>query len=64
MYHSRSFAKPPKAVQTVSECIVVLRGSKEISWKAAKAMMTDPNFLRSLTELDVDAITSGQVNMI
>ncbi|EDO35852.1 predicted protein [Nematostella vectensis] len=57
----RSFAKPPRAVQMVSECIVALRGYKEISWKSAKAMMSEGNFLKSLTEMDVDGITTGQV---
>ena len=57
----RSFAKPPKVVQTVCECIVVLKGIKEVSWKSAKGMMTEANFLRSLKEMDVDGITGKQV---
>ncbi|XP_020901970.2 dynein heavy chain 10, axonemal, partial [Exaiptasia diaphana] len=57
----RSFAKPPRAVQMVSECIVILRGYKEVSWKSAKGMMSEGNFLKSLTEMDVDGITIGQV---
>lgn len=62
MYSFRSFAKPPPPVQTVCECIVVLRGYKEISWKTAKGMMSETNFLSSLTTLDVDGINQGQVN--
>ena len=58
----RSFAKPPPPVQTVCECIVVLRGFKEVSWKTAKGMMSETNFLYSLTTLDVDGINQGQVN--
>lgn len=42
----RSFATPPEAVQVVCECVVIIRGIKEVSWKSAKAMMSDPNFLR------------------
>lgn len=57
----RSFAKPPRAVQMVSECIVVMRGFKEVSWKQAKGMMSEANFLKSLTDMDVDGITSAQV---
>ena len=57
----RSFAKPPPPVQTVCECIVVLRGFKEVSWKTAKGMMSETNFLYSLTTLDVDGINIGQV---
>lgn len=61
MFSRRSFAKPPRAVQMVSECIVVMRGYKEVSWKQAKGMMSEANFLKSLTEMDVDGITTAQV---
>ena len=57
----RSFAKPPKLVQTVCECIVVLKGIKEVSWKSAKGMMSEASFLRSLKEMDVDNISQKQV---
>ncbi|XP_053336632.1 dynein axonemal heavy chain 10 [Clarias gariepinus] len=60
----RSFAKPPKQVQSVCECILVLRGYKDISWKTAKAMMSEANFLRSLMEMDCDAISTGQVKTV
>lgn len=61
IFSRRSFAKPPRAVQMVSECIVVMRGYKEVSWKQAKGMMSEANFLKSLTEMDVDGITTAQV---
>jgi len=57
----RSFAKPPKPVQTICECIVVLKGIRDVSWSAAKGMMSDPNFLKSLKEMDVDNISQRQV---
>ncbi|XP_028292993.1 dynein heavy chain 10, axonemal [Gouania willdenowi] len=60
----RSFAKPPKQVQVVCECILVLRGYKEISWKAAKGMMSEANFLRSLMEMDCDSIGNQQVRTV
>nr|XP_057927446.1 dynein axonemal heavy chain 10-like isoform X3 [Doryrhamphus excisus] len=60
----RSFAKPPKQVQVVCECILVLCKKKEINWQAAKAMMSDPGFLRSLMEMDCDAIGSQQVKTV
>ncbi|KAH8871924.1 Dynein heavy chain 10, axonemal [Schistosoma japonicum] len=60
----RSFAKPPKAVQVVSECICVFKGYKEISWKTAKGMMSDTNFLQSLQTMDVDNITSKQSSTV
>ena len=61
--HIRSFAKPPEAVQMVCECIVVLRGFKEINWKTAKGMMADTNFLATLQNMDVDGITQNQVRI-
>ena len=60
----RSFAKPPKAVQTVCECIVVMRGIREVSWKSAKGMMSEANFLKSLTEMDVDNINVKQTQAV
>ena len=59
--HPRSFAKPPHQVQTVCECVVIMRGYKEVSWKTAKGMMSDTNFLNSLKNMDVDGITVSQV---
>ena len=60
----RSFAKPPSAVQTVCECVVIIKGGKDVSWKAAKGMMADPGFLSSLMTLDVDGIKSKQVTAV
>uniref|UniRef100_A0A673CHG9 Dynein axonemal heavy chain 10 n=1 Tax=Sphaeramia orbicularis TaxID=375764 RepID=A0A673CHG9_9TELE len=60
----RSFAKPPKQVQVVCECILVLRGYKEVSWQAAKGMMSEANFLRSLMDMDCDSIANSQVRTV
>uniref|UniRef100_A0A182NRZ8 AAA+ ATPase domain-containing protein n=1 Tax=Anopheles dirus TaxID=7168 RepID=A0A182NRZ8_9DIPT len=57
----RSFATPPEPVQVVCECVAIIKGYKDISWKTAKGMMSEGNFLRSLQELDCDAITQKQV---
>lgn len=38
-----------------------MKAFREISWKQAKAMMSETNFLKSLMEMDVDAIGNGQV---
>lgn len=64
LFLARSFAKPPKQVQTVCECILIMKGYKELNWKTAKGMMSDPNFLRSLMEIDFDSITQSQVKNI
>ena len=63
-FSHRSFAKPPKQVQTVCECILIMKGYKELNWKTAKGMMSDPNVLRSLMEIDFDSITQSQVKNI
>ncbi|CAG5923192.1 unnamed protein product [Menidia menidia] len=60
----RSFAKPPKPVQVVCECILVLRGYNEISWQSAKGMMSEANFLRSLMEMDCDSISHSQIRKV
>ncbi|CAH1099407.1 unnamed protein product, partial [Psylliodes chrysocephalus] len=56
----RSFATPPEPVQIICECVLILRGYREINWKAAKGMMAEGNFLRSLQEMNCDGITISQ----
>lgn len=56
----RSFATPPEPVQVICECVAILRGVREISWKSAKGIMADPNFLRTLQEMNCDLITQKQ----
>lgn len=46
------------------ECIVVMRGIREVSWKSAKGMMAEGGFLKSLTDMDVDAITTRQTSTV
>ncbi|KAK9522770.1 hypothetical protein VZT92_019216 [Zoarces viviparus] len=60
----RSFAKPPKQVLVVCECVLVIRGYKEINWQSAKGMMSEADFLRSLIEMDVDSINANQVKTV
>ena len=60
----RAFVKPHILVQQVCECVVILRGLKDVSWKGARAMMTDPRFLQSLVEFDKDNITDRQVRSV
>ncbi|MCO5597847.1 hypothetical protein L7F22_051931 [Adiantum nelumboides] len=60
----RSFAKPHILVQKVCECVVILRGIKDVSWKGAKAMMADNRFLATLMEFDKDAITDKQMRAL
>ncbi|MEW5308429.1 MAG: hypothetical protein WDW38_000392 [Sanguina aurantia] len=60
----RSFAKPHALVQKVCECVVILRGLKDISWMGAKAMMADGNFLKSLLDFDKDGLSDKQVRKV
>ncbi|XP_030358369.1 dynein heavy chain 10, axonemal isoform X4 [Strigops habroptila] len=60
----RSFAKPPVQVQAVLECVLIIRGYKELNWKTAKGMMSEANFLRSLMEIGFDGITQSQVKAV
>lgn len=48
----------------VCECILALRGYKEISWQSARGMMSEANFLRSLMEMDCDSITNNQIGTV
>jgi dynein heavy chain, axonemal len=57
----RSFANPPEPVQIICECVAILKGFKDISWKTAKGMLADSNFLKSLQEMNCDLITVKQV---
>ncbi|KAG5320172.1 DYH10 protein, partial [Pseudoatta argentina] len=60
----RSFPTPPEPVQIVSECVAMLRGVKDVSWKTAKGMMSDPYFLKHLQEMNCDLITLRQQQMV
>lgn len=60
----RSFAKPPKEVQKVCECICVIKNIKDVSWKSAKGMMSANDFKTSLQSLDVDGISSNQIKLV
>lgn len=51
-------------MQTVCECILIMRGYKELNWKTAKGMMSEANFLRSLMEIDFDSINQSQVKSV
>lgn len=48
-------------MQIICECIAILKGFKDISWKTAKGMLADLHFLKSLQEMNCDLITVKQV---
>ncbi|GLH10276.1 Dynein heavy chain, cytoplasmic [Gryllus bimaculatus] len=60
----RSLATPPEPLLIVCECVAILRGIKDVSWKAAKGMMADSNFLKSLQETNCELITMHQIRAV
>ncbi|XP_014262519.1 dynein heavy chain 10, axonemal-like [Cimex lectularius] len=60
----RSFATPPEPVQVVCECVALLRGIKEVSWKAAKGLMADPFYLMKLREMNCDVIPQRTLQQV
>merc|ERR1719271_1515139 len=60
----RSFAKPHQLGQDVCLGGALLKGGKDVTWKGAKAMMTDTGFLRSLVEFEKDSLTDKQVKQV
>ncbi|CAH8459226.1 unnamed protein product [Dicrocoelium dendriticum] len=52
----RAFATPPKPVQLVGEALCHILQATEVSWKAARGLMADANFIMNLQQMDVEAI--------
>lgn len=53
---------PCNCAPQVCECVVILRGLKDVSWAGAKSMMADGSFLRTLLEFDKDGLTDKQAS--
>jgi len=53
-------ATPPKRVQLVFEATLILLGSEDLSWAAAKKAMSR-NLLRELQEMRPDAVTADKI---
>jgi dynein heavy chain, axonemal len=60
----KAFKNPPALVELVCNCIVILKGYKEVNWKQAQAMMAANDFLQQLQRLDVDGITRVQITSV
>ncbi|GAB0094127.1 Dynein heavy chain [Sergentomyia squamirostris] len=60
----RSFATPPEAVQVLCECLLILKGAKDVSWKAARTVMAEADFLKNLQEMNCDTISQKQLTAI
>ncbi|CAH0394939.1 unnamed protein product [Bemisia tabaci] len=55
-----SYVAPPEVVQNIGECVAILLGTKEISWKRAKSIMSEPDFVSDLINLDCNIISQKQ----
>ncbi|XP_076085942.1 uncharacterized protein LOC143056672 isoform X1 [Mytilus galloprovincialis] len=60
----KALNNPPKAVSDVCACLLILKSKKDTSWNAAKIMMGDSYFLKSLLEFDVSTISQQQFNAV
>ena len=59
-----AFAKPHAMVRDVGLCVMVLKGSKDVTWMGARAMTADTDFLRSLVEFEISTLTDTQVKHV
>jgi len=60
----RSCVYPPPVVQQVCECVVLLKGLPDVSWKGAKSVLSDPEFLGTLLALDKDSLRTKQCRQV
>jgi dynein heavy chain, axonemal len=60
----RAFKNPPRAVETICNCIVIMKGIKEVNWRSAQGLMADTNFLDNLKKMDFDNLTNRQVSAV
>lgn len=52
---------PAESVEAVGECFVLLRGGRDVTWRAARSLMTEESFFKSLMEMNCDLITAKQL---
>ncbi|VDI60702.1 Hypothetical predicted protein [Mytilus galloprovincialis] len=60
----KALNNPPRPVLDVCACLLILKSKKDTSWNAAKIMMGDSYFLKSLLEFDVSTISQQQFNAV
>ena len=60
----RAFKNPPRAVETICNCIVIMKGIREVNWRSAQGLMADTNFLDNLKKMDFDSLTNRQVSAV
>ena len=63
MAEVKAYAKPPKAVETTMEAVMVLRKS-DPTWAEAKKQLGDPNFLMQLVNFDKDSLVDSVLNKV
>lgn len=46
------------------ECLLILKGAKDVSWKAARTVMAEADFLKNLQEMNCDTISQKQLTAV
>jgi dynein heavy chain len=60
----RAFKNPPRAVETICNCIVIMKGIREVNWRSAQGLMADTNFLENLKKMDFDSLSNRQISAV
>ena len=63
----KSYANPPKLVQTVVEMVVIIKkhgGGKDVSWAAGKSMLNQAGFLNSLILFNLDTLEDRSISRV
>ncbi|XP_063712783.1 dynein axonemal heavy chain 2-like isoform X4 [Symsagittifera roscoffensis] len=59
----KSYAKPPRLVETVMQAVMILKG-KEPTWAEGKRDLNDQNFIKSLKDYDKDNMSDRMLKKI
>lgn len=53
---------PPDDAEAIAECFLILRGSRDISWKNVRAAMLDDDYFKNLSDINCDLISLKQLS--
>ena len=60
----RAFKNPPRTVEVICNCIVIMKCIKEVNWRSAQGLMADTYFLDNLKRMDFDSLANRQVSAV
>lgn len=52
---------PSESVQSICECLLIIKGFKDISWKGVRAAVEEEDFVHNLIDINCDLITYKQI---